>query len=349
MTATEEVAREQAAPAYLRHDKSLWRRVLVRTDTALALVLVAVIIWATFTVPYFAQAFTYSTLLLNIAPILLMVLPVTLIIMTGEIDLSVGSVLGVSSAVLGLLFQHGVPLAAAAVISVLAGTLIGALNGFMVAVVGLPSLAVTIGTLALFRGVAVGLLGTTAVTGFPSGTALWLRANIGGTPIPRVMVGIVVLAVLFGVLLHATTFGRGIVAIGLSSETALFSGVAVNRTKLLLFIASGTVAAATGALYTLIYSNAIGSNGIGLELQVVTAIVLGGVSIWGGRGTLIGAIIGALLIGTLSKALQLQHVGSDVISVITGGALILSVVVASIGGFVSRRRRGSASFAKNGG
>ena len=207
----------------------------------------------------------------------------------------------------------------------------------------------TIGTLALFRGVAVGMLGTTAVTGFPNGAALWLRANIAGTPIPRITIGIVVLAVLFGVLLHATTFGRGIFAIGLSSETALFSGVAVNRTKLLLFIASGTLAGATGVLYTLIYSNAIGSNGIGLELQVVTAIVLGGVSIWGGRGSLIGAIIGALLIGTLSKALQLLHVGSDVISVITGGALILSVVVASIGGFVSRRQRGTTSVAKNGG
>jgi rhamnose transport system permease protein len=349
MTATEQAAPKQASAPYLRHDKSLGRRLLVRTDTALVLVLVAVIIWASFFVPYFPEAFTYSTLLLNIAPILLMVLPVTLIIVTGEIDLSVGSVLGVSSAVLGLLFQHGVPLAAAATISVLVGVLIGALNGFMVAVVGLPSLAVTIGTLALFRGVAVGLLGTTAVTGFPSETATWLRANIGGTPVPRIMVGIAILAVLFGVLLHATTFGRGIFAIGLSSETALFSGVAVNRTKLLLFIASGTVAAATGVLYTLIYSNAIGSNGIGLELQVVTAIVLGGVSIWGGSGTLIGAMVGALLIGTLSKALQLLHVGSDVISVITGGALILSVVVASVGGLVSRRRRSPAPVAKNGG
>lgn len=346
MTADQQVDQDQAAPLYLRHDKTLVRRVLGRTDTALVFALIAVIVWATVSVPFFSQAFTYSTLLLNIAPILLMVLPVTLIIVAGEIDLSVGSVLGVSSAILGLLFQHGVPLEVAALISVLAGMLIGAFNGFMVAVVGLPSLAVTIGSLALFRGIAVGMLGTTAVTDFPPETALWFRASIGTTPIPRVIVGIAILAVLFGVLLHATTFGRGIYAIGLSSETALFSGVAVSRTKLLLFIASGTVAAVTGVLYTLTYSNAIGSNGIGLELQVVTPIVLGGVSIWGGRGTLIGALAGVLLIGTLSKALQLLHVGSDVISVITGGALILSVVVASIGGFVSRRRRSPAS-AKN--
>ena len=102
-------------------------------------------------------------------------------------------------------------------------------------------------------------------------------------------------------------------------------------------------------LFTLLYSNAIGTNGIGLELQVVTAIVLGGVSIWGGRGTLFGAIVGALLIGVLSKALQLLNVGSDVIGVITGGALILSVVVASIAGVFSRRRRRGAATQPSGG
>jgi rhamnose transport system permease protein len=340
---------DRTARSYLPHDRSLWRRVLLRTDTILALTLLAVILWASVAVQYFAQPFTYSTLLLNIAPILLMVLPVTLIVVSGEIDLSVGSVLGVSSASFGLMFDHGMPLVGAAVVSVLIGALIGALNGFMVTVVGLPSLAVTIGTLALFRGVAVGMLGTTAITSFPAETSHWLRSNIATTPVPRIMVAIAVLAVVFGILLHATPFGRGIFAIGLNGENARFSGVAVHRTKLLLFIASGTVAAATGVLYTLLYSNAIGSNGIGLELQVVTAIVLGGVSIWGGRGTLVGAILGALLIGTLSKALQLQHVGSDAISVITGGALILSVVVASLAGLVSRRRRVRGSLAKNGG
>jgi rhamnose transport system permease protein len=347
MTAVAE--RAAPAPAYLRHDKPLWRRVLLRTDTALLVVLIAVILWATVSVPFFAQPFTYSTVLLAMAPILLMVPPVTLIVVTGEIDLSVGSVLGVSSAIFGLLVQHGLPLALAAVISVLAGSLIGALNGLLVTVLGVPSLAVTIGTLALFRGVAVGLLGTTAITSFPGGAATWLRANIGNLAIPRIILVVVVVAVVFGVVLHATTAGRGIFAIGLSSETALFSGVAVNRTKLLLFIASGTVAALTGVLFTLLYSNAIGTNGIGLELQVVTAIVLGGVSIWGGRGTLFGAIVGALLIGVLSKALQLLNVGSDVIGVITGGALILSVVVASVAGFVSRRRRSGAAALPSGG
>lgn len=331
--------RGTATAAYLRHDKPLWRRVLLRTDTALVVVLVAVAVWATVAVPYFNQAFTYSTVLLNIAPILLMVPPVTLIIATGEIDLSVGSVLGVSSAIFGLLVKDGVPLALAALVSVVVGALVGALNGVLVTVLGVPSLAVTIGTLALFRGVAVGLLGTTAITTFPGGAATWLRTNIGATPIPTIIIIVAVIVVVFGVLLHATTFGRSVFAIGRSSETALFSGIPVNRTKLLLFIASGAVAGLTGVLYTLLYTNAIGTNGIGMELEVVTAIVLGGVSIWGGRGTLFGAMVGALLIGLLGKALELENVGSDVISVITGGLLIISVVVSAIAGFISRRRR----------
>lgn len=335
---------------YLRHDKPLWRRVLLRTDSALVVVLLAVALWATVSVPYFNQPFTYSTVLLNIAPILLMVPPVTLIIVTGEIDLSVGSVLGVSSAIFGLLVKHGLPLWAAALVSVAVGALIGALNGLLVTLLGVPSLAVTIGTLALFRGVAVGLLGTTAITTFPGGAAQWLRASIGTTPIPNIMIIVAVLVVVFGVLLHVTTFGRSVFAIGLSSETALFSGIAVNRTKLILFVASGAVAGLTGVLFTLLYTNAIGTNGIGMELEVVTAIVLGGVSIWGGRGTLFGAMVGALLIGLLSKALQLLNVGSDVISVITGGLLIISVVVASLAGFVSRRRRrGGAATQPSGG
>jgi rhamnose transport system permease protein len=117
----------------------------------------------------------------------------------------------------------------------------------------------------------------------------------------------------------------------------------VNRTRLLLFVMSGTVAGATGVYYALQYSNAIGTNGLGFELQVVTAIVLGGVSIWGGRGTLLGALAGGVLIAALNKTLQLAGIGSDTISIVTGVALIFSVVVASVAGFISQRRRVKAA------
>lgn len=347
MTTT--TATTSADTQYLSHGKPFWRRTLLRTESALIAAVILVAVIASLTIPNFAQAYTYSTLLLNTAPLLLMLLPGTLIIMTGEIDLSVGSVLGISSVSFGLCFQAGVPLWIAAAIGVLVGGMIGLFNGFLVTVVGLPSLAVTIGTLALFRGMAVGLLGTTAITSFPSDVSSFLNSNVPGLPVPVVTVAIVVLAVVFGVLLHFTTFGRGIYAIGLSPETAVFSGVAVKRTKLVLFVLSGLVAGATGVYFTLQYSNAIGSNGAGYELQVVTAIVLGGVSIWGGRGTLLGAVVGGLLIGILVKALQVAGVGSDAISVVTGVVLILSVVTASVAGFVTRRRRSGGSEVSSGG
>ncbi|HXR44248.1 MAG TPA: ABC transporter permease [Pseudolysinimonas sp.] len=335
---------DRAAAQYRRHTRPLWRRLLLRTETAIIAAIVLLIIIATTTVPYFAQPYTYLTLLLNSAPILLMLLPVTLIIITGDIDLSVGSVLGFSSAIFGLMFEAGVPIPLAALLAVVGGGLVGVLNGVLVTIVGLPSLAVTIGTLALFRGIAVGLLGTRAITKFPSDVTSFVGSPLfPGAPVPIITAAIIVLAIVFAILLHFTPFGRGVFAIGLSPETAAFSGVRVNRTRLILFVLSGLVASATGVYYTLQYSNAIGTNGNGFELQVVTAIVLGGVSIWGGRGTLLGAIAGGVLIATLNKTLQLAGVGSDTISVVTGAALIFSVVVASVAGFISRRRRAKAS------
>jgi rhamnose transport system permease protein len=336
-----------AAPAegsrYLRHGRPLWRRALLRTETAIILAIVLLLVIGTATVPFFAQPYTYQTMILNAAPVLIMLLPVTLIVITGDIDLSVGSILGFSSALFGLAFQAGVPIGVAAVIGVIAGAFVGVLNGILVTVVGLPSLAVTIGTLALFRGIAVGLLGTTSITDFPAEIPRFLTTPLFGAPFPVATIAIVVLAIVFGALLHFTPFGRGIFAIGLSPENAAFSGVPVNRTRFILFVLSGIVAGAVGVYFTLQYSNAIGTNGFGFELQVVTAIVLGGVSIWGGKGTLLGALAGGLLIAALNKTLQLAGIGSDTISIVTGAALIFSVVVASIAGFISRRRRSKAT------
>lgn len=335
---------DSAAARYQRYGRPLWRRVLLRTETAIIVATVVLVIIAITTVPYFAQPYTYLTMILNSAPILLMLLPVTLIVITGDIDLSVGSILGFSSAIFGLCFAAGIPIPIAAAIAVVGGGLVGVLNGVLVTIVGLPSLAVTIGTLALFRGIAVGLLGTTAITDFPREITAPVSAPLfPGAPLPVVTIAIVVLAIAFAVVLHFTPFGRGVFAIGLSPENAAFSGVRVNRTRLILFVLSGIVASATGVYYTLQYSNAIGTNGFGFELQVVTAIVLGGVSIWGGRGTLLGALAGGVLIAALNKTLQLAGIGSDTISIVTGAALIFSVVVASVAGFISRRRRSKAS------
>jgi rhamnose transport system permease protein len=326
------------ARVYRDYGQPLWKRLLLTRETAIIALLIVVIVVASLSVRNFASPITMTYLLLDVAPILLIALPMTLVIVTGEIDLSVASMVGLSSVLLGTLHQAGLPIEVAGLVAIAVGAIGGAVNGFLVTVVGLPSLAVTIGTLALYRGLAVGLLGTKAVTDFPEFWTTLAKSKIGATGIPSVMIPFVLLAIVFIVVLHFTPFGRGIFSIGLSPEAATFAGVNVNRTKFILFVLTGTVSALAGIYYTLRFGSARGDNATGLELQVIAAVLLGGVSIFGGRGALHGVIAGVLLIGVLASALRLANVTSDVINIITGVLLVLSVVSTSFLAWLQKKR-----------
>ncbi|KTR82524.1 ABC transporter permease [Leucobacter chromiiresistens] len=321
------------------YDRPLWQRLLLTRESAIIALVVIVVVFASIVVPNFGSKITMTYLLLDIFPILIIALPMTAIIVTGEIDLSVASIVGLSSVLTGVLTQAGVPFGLTIVLALAAGLLAGVINGFLITAVGLPSLAVTIGTLALFRGIAVGLLGTTAVTEFPEFWTDLAKEKIGSTGIPVVMIVFVVLAIAFAILLHFTKFGRGVFAIGLSPEAARFSGVDVARTKMLLYVLSGAVSALAGIYFTLRYGSARGDNATGMELQVIAAVLLGGVSIFGGRGALHGVIAGVVLIGVLGSALRLANVTSDVINIITGALLIAAVISTSVIAAVKNRRR----------
>src|SRR3954447_25816379 len=281
---------ERATRTYPAYSRSLWRRVLLTREFAVIALLAIVYFYSNANVPAFDGPLTLYYLFLDIAPILLIALPMTLVIITGEIDLSVASVMGLSSALIGVLHADaGMSIPMAAVVAILVGAVCGAFNGFLVAYVGLPSLAVTIGTLALYRGIAQGLLGTKAITDFPEKwTDLAKQRVVDGSSYPIVLVPFVVLAIAFALLLHFSSFGRGVFEIGLNDEAAHFSGVNVERTKLLLFVLAGAVSAFAGIYYTLRFGSARGDNATGLELQVIAAVLLGGVSIFGGRGALHG-------------------------------------------------------------
>ncbi len=320
---------------YPDYAQPLWRRALLSREFAIIALLVAVVFWAIYSVAYFGSQLTMTFLFLDIAPILLISLPMTLIIVSGEIDLSVASVVGLSSVLVGVLVDHGSSVPLAALVALLAGLACGAVNGYLIAYVGLPSLAVTIGTLALFRGIAVGVLGTKAITSFPGRWTRLAKAEIGGTGIPVVMIAFVVLAVAFALLLHFSTFGRGVYDIGLNTEAAEFTGVPVRRTKFTLFLLSGVVSAFAGIYFTLRFTSARGDNATGLELQVIAAVLLGGVSIFGGRGKLHGVIAGVLLIGVISSALRLQGVTINVVNIIIGLLLVASVMSTSVLAWVS--------------
>ena len=316
--------------SYADFGRPLWRRALFNREMAIIALLAAVLVVASAIVPKFATPVTMGYLLFDITPILLIALAMAPVMITGDIDLSVGSMVGLSSVLLGLCSQAGLPIPVAALVALFFGAFGGLVNGLLVTRVGLPALAVTIGTLALYRGVAVGLLGTTAITQFDKWWTALIKSKIGTTGIPTVMILFVVLLAAFVVMLHFTPFGRGIFAIGLSKDAAVFSGVNVDRTRQILFVLSGLMAALAGIYYALYYNSARGDNATGMELQVIAAVVLGGVSVFGGRGALHGVVAGVLLIGVLSKALQLVNITSDVVSIITGVLLVLSVIAGSL-------------------
>ena len=324
--------------SYADYGRPLWRRALFNRESAIIALLLVVIVIASAVVPKFATPVTMGYLLFDVTPILFISLAMAPVMITGDIDLSVGSMVGLSSVVVGLLYSMGTPIPVAALAALVVGLAGGLVNGLLVTRVGLPALAVTIGTMALYRGVAVGLLGTTAVTQFDKFWTSLVKLKLGATGIPLVMVLFVVLLAAFTIMLHFTTFGRGIFAIGLSKDAAVFSGVHAERTRLVLFLLTGLMSALAGIYYTLYYNSARGDNATGLELQVIAAVVLGGVSVFGGRGALHGVVAGVLLIGVLSKALQLVNVTSDVVSIITGVLLVLSVIAGSLLSWVQAKR-----------
>ncbi|MDT9593409.1 ABC transporter permease [Nocardioides zeae] len=323
---------------YAAYARPAWQRWLFTRETAVIALLVGVLVWANVEVPNFDGPLTLYYLFLDLMPILLIALPMTLIIITGEIDLSVASTVVLTSAMTGVLcIDLGWSFGAAALAAIALGAVAGAFNGFLVGYVGLPSLAVTIGTLALYRGIAVGLLGTEAKTGFPDEWTDRVKERIGESSYPQVLIVFGVLAVLFVLLLHFSSFGRGVYEIGLNDEAARFSGVDVARTKLLLFVLAGAVSGLAGVYYTLRYDLARGDSASGLELQVIAAVLLGGVSIFGGRGALHGVVAGVLLIGVITSAMRLQGETENVTTIVIGLLLVASVVTPSLLAWASGR------------
>ena len=255
-----------------------WARGAVRWETGLAIVVLLILIVGSAVSPDFLTGNNLFNLGLSNGEIAIMTLPMTLIIISGEIDLSVASILGLASALLGVLWSKGWPMPAVFVVVALTGLAAGAVNGLLVTRLRLPSLAVTIGTLALYRGIATILLGPNTVSSFPTAyTNLGINAvPFTGNDITYSTAIFLVLALIFGVVLHATPAGRSIYAMGASAEAAQFAGIRVKRVKTILFMVSGLICALAGVLYTFRLDTAVQNNGLGLELSVVAIVLLAG-------------------------------------------------------------------------
>lgn len=254
------------------------RRSLARWEVFLLFVLIGIFICGAQVSRYFLTPSNISIALASMTPAALVALPMTLIIVTGEIDISVGSIIGLCASLMAVCLEHGLPVEAAMLLGIVVGTLAGFLNGLIVVYGALPSLVVTIGTLALYRGIAQIILNERGVSGFPE----WYQ-NIGfgtidGTPIPWSSIIFVLLFIGFAVFLHATHWGRALYAIGNNRETARFSGININRAILGVFIASGAMSSLAAIVLTAYLASARSDTATGLELPVITAVVLGGVT-----------------------------------------------------------------------
>jgi rhamnose transport system permease protein len=317
------------SPAYTGVDTSrqpVWRP-LVRWESALVVVLLAVLAFGSAQSDTFLSSTTFFFTGLNMGEIAIMALPLLLIIMVGEIDLSVASMLGLAGAVMGVLFEHGTPIALAMLAALGVGVVGGGLMGLLVARLGLPSIAVTIGGLTLFRGIAEIILPNPTTRTFPTGLA-----DLGVLPIPGTQLAwsaacFIVLAIVCGVVLHATPLGRSLVAMGLQPEAAEFSGIRVRRITFWLYVLSGLVCAFAGILFTLKNASASYSAGSGLELTVVAVVLFGGVSIFGGRGTVLGVVLSVLIVGALQQAMTQLQVPAEVQNIVTGVLLLISVIL----------------------
>ena len=264
----------------------------------------------------------------------LVALPMTLIIITGGIDLSVGSIMGLTAILLGVFWQNvGLPLPAAAALAVAAGAFAGFCNGLLITRLRVPPLIATLATLALYRGLAEGISQARSVRGYPEWFFVLGQGEVLGVPAQLWLLLIAI--IVFWVLLSHTTFGRCIYAIGHNETAARYSAIKVDRIKLVIYTLSGLMAGVAGAIFVSRVSTTRSDMGMGLELDVIAAVVLGGTSIFGGIGTIAGTVLGFTLIQLLKNGLALTGVKGDATIVVIGTVLILSILVTN---FLQHRR-----------
>ncbi len=258
----------------------------------------------------------------------LIALALTPVIITGGIDLSVGSMMGLTAVVLGGLWRDGqMSMAVAVGATLLLGLAGGSLNGLLVTRLGLPPLIVTLGTFSLFRGIAEGLTrGIENYSGFPSQFLFLGQGYVGGI-IPAQLFILVIAIIGFAWLLHRTAFGRSLYAIGYSSEGARFAGIPVRRHVFLVYLLSGLAASVSAIIYVAHLGQAKSDAGSGFELMAITAVVLGGTSIFGGRGTIAGTVLGLFALVVLQNGLRLAGQPAELTGILTGALLLGTIVL----------------------
>ena len=308
-------------------------RALKSWEALLLVVAVAIFVANSLASPYFLDPWNLSDASFNFTEKAMIAFAMAMLIIAGEIDLSVGAIIALCSTVMGLALAAGAGVPALVGLGLATGLGCGAFNGLLVARFGLPSIVVTIGTMSLFRGISYIVLGDGAYTGYPPGFAWFGQGYVWWViTVDLVIFGLAALA--FGVLLHRTSFGRMTYAIGNNAVAARFSGIRVERVRFILFLLTGLMSGIAAICLTSRLGSTRPSIAAGFELEVVTIVVLGGVSILGGAGSIPGVVIAALVMGLVTFGLGLLNVPGIVMSIIVGGLLIAVIALPRLWGMI---------------
>jgi rhamnose transport system permease protein len=314
----------------------------LRWEWILVVLLIAASIVNTTLSPYFLNVNNLFDMTFNFMERAVIALPMTFVIILADIDLSVASTLAMGATLLGIMFQAGVNIWLAVAIVLLIGALVGMLNGLIITKVKLPALAVTLGTYVLYRGIAWVILEDHGVTGYPSSFTYIGQGYIPGTPIPVPLAIFVLLAIPFGLVLHKTTFGRFVYAIGSNKAACRYSGVKIDRIEIIVFTVSGLLSALAGVMMVSRFGSARADIALGAELDVITAVVLGGVYIFGGSGTMPGVVLALFLLGVVRYGMNLANIPPQNQIIVTGLLLIVAIVLPYILRQLSERRAAAA-------
>ncbi|WP_417310163.1 ABC transporter permease [Devosia sp.] len=302
------------------------RSVLLSWETLLLLVAVVIFIVNSFASPYFLNAWSLSDLTFNFTEKAIIALAMALLIISGEIDLSVASIIALASTLMGLAVQYGADTPTLVAIGIGTGLLCGAFNGALVTGLKLPSIVVTIGTMSLFRGLSFIILGDGVFKGYPKDFGFFGQGYVYWV-ISFELTLFLIFAVGYFFLLHRTSFGRRVFAIGNNEVAARFSGVRVGAIKFVLFCLTGAMSGIAAVLLTSRLGSTRPAIAQGWELEVITMVVLGGVSILGGAGSIIGVVIAAFIMGLVTFGLGLLNVPGIVMSIFIGGLLIVVIAL----------------------
>lgn len=285
--------------------------------------LIGLFILLSFSSPYFLTTDNLTKVLRQVAVVGIVTVGMTMVILTGGIDLSVGSILGLTSVILAKLMVTGVSIPIAILITLIAGMVLGLINGFLINKIGISPLITTLGTMTIYSGLTYIITNGSNIFGFPEKFSYIGQGYFLKIPVPIIILAIVYVIGFF--VLNNTRFGRYLYGIGANEKASILSGVDVTKIKYIVYVISGLLASLASVVMLSRINSALPNTGVGLEFDVVTAVVLGGVSVNGGEGKLQGVIIGLLIIGILENGMILLSIGDYFQTVIKGLVLLIAV------------------------